>query len=419
MTDGGAPPTAEGSGLFRGTGAWLWAALALGAAVRLFWVFASAGTHDVAIWQSHAGWIDQHGLVGYYERSDVFNHPPFIGHAMAGLFALSRELGIAFPVLLRLPFAVLDFFTALLLAGFFRDPHHRRLVFAGYWLHPLALIFSAFHGNTDTAVAFFALLALHFTASGRAVAAGAALGVGLWVKLPVALAAPALFFAFPVARDRARFAGTALLVGVSTWLPALLSAPGLVARRVFLYPGLVVETPGGVPIWGLWHVFGIVASLPAGARDAVARIEAAHLELNTLVVLLPIALLVWLRRRERAPLAVGATLCGCFLVFYGLTGRLSFQYLAWSLPFWFFAAPVWLALLTVAASAYVYGLYALLCDDPLLLGRWAWGDHPFWPGWLLALRDATVAVCLAGAGWWLGAALRAELGLASRGRPAE
>ena len=82
-------------------GPWLWAALALGAGVRIFLLMATPGTDDVVIWQSHAGWTHQHGLVGYYERSEVFNHPPFIGKLLSEIWWLARSAEVPFRIPLR------------------------------------------------------------------------------------------------------------------------------------------------------------------------------------------------------------------------------------------------------------------------------------------------------------------------------
>ena len=71
--------------------------------------------------------------------------------------AFAAETGIPFRVLLRAPFAALDLATAGLLLVAFAGSPWRLAIFAGYWLHPLAILFSAYHGNTDTSVAFFAL----------------------------------------------------------------------------------------------------------------------------------------------------------------------------------------------------------------------------------------------------------------------
>jgi hypothetical protein len=389
-------------------GPWLWAALVLGAALRAFLVLATEGTQDVAIWQSHAGWTRQHGLVGYYERQEVFNHPPFIGWVMARLWAAALLADLPFRVVLRAPTALVDLGSALLLLRLFADSRARYLVFAGYWLNPVAILFSAYHGNTDSAVACSALLAVLAAARGRPALAGAALGVGLWIKLPVALAAPALFFFLRGWRARCVFSGVALGVGLSTYAPVLLTAPGLVFERVFAYPGRVIHTPGGTPIWGLWSLFGILDALPTGLRDAVRALADAHLAHNRAPIWICVVALAALRRHETSARGLGASVCGCFAIFHGLSQTWAFQYLAWMVPFWSFAGPAFTALATLTTTGYVYGVYAMLCGDPLLIGHWAFQAHAEWPAALLLLRDASLLVFLAAGGAFLGAAALGE-----------
>jgi hypothetical protein len=383
-------------------GAGLIAIGVIGAALRVFLVVATDGTDDVPIWQSHAGWTNQYGLVGYYGRSEVFNHPPFIGWLHAQLFVAARVLDIPFRILLRAPYALLDLGNALLLYHLFRGSRHRELIFAAYWLNPLAMIFSAYHGNTDIAVATAMLAAVTLAGKGRVAAAGVALGVGLWVKLPVLLASPALFFFFRGRRNRLLFASVFLGVGVTTYLPVLWEAPGLLYQRVIAYPGLHIHTPGGDPIWGIWNVFGRADALPVALR-AVREFHADH---NTLVSLLPVVLFAWLRRTEREPLALGSTVCGSLLLFHGLTTFWAFQYLAWLLPFLLFPGVWCLALATLVLGGYVYAVYATLCDSLLLLGKWDFNAHRVWPTSLVALRDAAVLFCLATGLAFLVAAVR-------------
>ena len=398
-----APPSFHSSNRFR-------LALFLGALLRLFLIVFTEGTHDVDIWQSHAGWTRQYGLIGYYEWQEVFNHPPFMGIAMSAGWARALELGVPFHVFLRAPFALLDLGTALLLTTLFSGARARNIVFACYWLNPLAILFSAYHGNTDTGVAFFALLATVAAVRGSAVAAGVAIGVGLWIKLPVVLAIPALFFFFNGWRPRFAFLAAALLTGFSTYLPALFEAPLLVYERVFAYPGLRIETPGGVPIWTIWSIFGVVDAAPAGLRAVLERVIDAHATYNTFICLTPIALFAWLRRRETTGSELGATVLGSFLLFYALNNNfLSFQYLAWSIPFWFFAPTRFVALATLVIGGYVYGAYAFFCDDLLLRGKWDFFAHASWPMWLLLLRDAALVLCFGTASVFLGRALRAEV----------
>jgi hypothetical protein len=388
------------------SGPWLWVALVLGAAVRIFLVLATEGTDDVDIWQSHAGWTDQYGLVGYYERSEVFNHPPFIGKLLSEVWVAARAVDVPFRIPLRGLFALLDAGNALLLFRLFRPSPYRYLVLAGYWLNPLAIIFSSYHGNTDTGVAFFILLAVAAAAKGRATAAGAAIGVGLWVKLPVILAAPALFFAMAGWRRRAAFAAVALLVGASTYLPTALEAPDLVYRRVIAYPGLYLHTPGGDPVWGIWY------ALPLALRQAASGVAAVHAVNNTLVTFTPILLLSWLRRRETSARGLAVTICASQMIFYGVTMKWAYQYLAWSIPLWYFVGPGFAAAATLAIGAFIYGLYAFLCDSPLLLGTWHYERHPFWPTPLVRLRDAAVVFCFVSAAVFFGGASLREWRLA-------
>lgn len=137
----------------RARGTWWWTVLLVGVGVRAALVLFTEGTLDVPIWQAHAESVRKFGLVGYYERQEVFNHPPFIGMAMAVGWAHVIGLGVPFAVFLRAPFALIDLGTALLLSKALCDAPHRHLAFAAFWLNPLAILMSAYHGNTDSAVA--------------------------------------------------------------------------------------------------------------------------------------------------------------------------------------------------------------------------------------------------------------------------
>jgi len=385
-------------------GVWLWVAFALGAAARLYLVVSTEGTFDVKVWAVHARWIHEHGLISFYARSEISNPPPLISELLAGLWGISSDFAVPFALLLRAPFALLDLVNGLLLLRLMRGSPARYVAFAAYWLSPLAVIFSAYHGNTDTAVATAALLATLAVVRDRPILAGAALGLGLSIKLPAVLVAPALYLALSPGRRRALFAaGAAATAGVS-FLPALVAAPELLYQRVFAYPGLVVTTPGGAPIWGVWNVLGAAIRLP----NSVGAVADFHLGHNTVLCVSPIVLMAWLRR-ERATLPeLGWTIAASWLLFYGLTMRFSFQYLAWALPFWIFTGARTYALLTAVLGAYVYGVYSLLCGNALLRGHWDWNAHPFWSGELLLLRDVSVLLCLGLGVGALVTAIRAE-----------
>jgi hypothetical protein len=390
-------------------GTWLWLALALGAGIRVFLVIATEGTQDVPIWQSHAGWTHQYGLVGYYERSEVFNHPPFISKLLSQVWLWARAADVPFRIPFRAIFALVDAGNAWLLFRLFAASPWRYLVVAAYWLNPLAMILSSYHGNTDTGVAFFSLLAIAAAARGRAVAAGVAIGAGLWIKLPVVLAALALLFAFAGWRKRAAFAAAALLVGASTYLPTALEAPALLFERVIAYPGLTLRTPGGDPVWGIWFV------LPKALQPAVAGLVSAHVAYNTLLVLTPIILFAWMRRGRTDAMGLGATICLSHMIFFGFTMKWAYQYLAWSIPLWFCVGPRFAAAATLLLGGFVYAVDAYLCNSALLLGPWQWSRVPFWPLPIALLRDAALLFCAAAAVVGFGAAVREALA-AARGR---
>jgi hypothetical protein len=379
-------------------GPWLWIAVVVGLAVRAFLVLATQGTDDVRIWQSHAGWTHQYGLVGYYGRSEVFNHPPFIGWVMSKLWELAKAAEIPFRIPLRAPFALLDLASAYLVYRLFRDSVWRYVAAMAYWLNPLAVLYSAYHGNTDSGVAFFMLLAVFAATSGSALLAGFAVGVGLWVKIPVVLCAPAIFFWIREGRDRAIFVATAALVAASTYLPVVLQAPGLLYARVIAYPGRAMSAPDGTPIWGLWSLFGVVDALPRSLRLGLQPLIDAHLEFNTLVCLLPIVVLAWLRREERTTQGLGVSVCGSLVIFQGFTNNLwAWQYLAWMVPFLLFPGPRFAAAASLILGGYIYAAYAVFCGNPFLLGSWGFGATPRWPVALVALRDAAVLFCLVAA----------------------
>jgi Gpi18-like mannosyltransferase len=147
-------------------------------------------------WQDHAQQVHDRGLIGYYHANSFANHPPFISKVSSLILQMSAATHIPFRILFRTPFALLDAGNALLLFLLLPQNRWRFFATACYWLSPAAIIISAYHGNTDTAVAFFLLLSVWLATNQRILTSGAALGASLWVKLPGVLALPALLILF-------------------------------------------------------------------------------------------------------------------------------------------------------------------------------------------------------------------------------
>ena len=378
---------------------WFWLALALGAIIRIYLAVFTDGTADVRLWQRHARGVGKWGVVGYYQTSTWANHPPVILTVEALLFKASKATGIPFRVLLRLPFAILDAGTTVLLLSLWRDKPWRFVLAAGYWLHPLAMIFSAYHGNTDSSVPFFVLLCLRFLTRGNIIAAGIVLGAGFWIKIPGVLAIPALLLLPQDWRKKAIFLLIAEVTAFATYVPAMLQDPGVVSANIFGYRGQLIATTGDEPIWGSRVLLAMCTSINWRTKH-FEQIE-FFMEHEWMLSLGLLLLITFLRRQERSAHEVCGTIGMCYTVFYAFNDHWAWQYFAWSVPFWFLLPKWFLISSSALASAYVYSLYWLVCGNPWLLGKWDWVAHPHWPTIVLLFRDAAVLFFFLSACWFL------------------
>jgi Gpi18-like mannosyltransferase len=231
-------------------GIWFWFVVLIGAALRFYLVFFTEGTRDVELWQEHAADVRDFGLIGYYHTSKEANHPPFISYAESLLLRAADAAGIPYRIFLRLPFALLDAGTTALLALVLAGNRCRWWLTALYWLNPLAIILSAYHGNTDSAIPCFLLLCIWLLSKGNMVGAAIALGTSLWIKLPGILALPALVLLIQTWRKRLLFMAATGVAAILSYLPALVADAQIVIANVFGYHGRQLYTSGHVPVWG-------------------------------------------------------------------------------------------------------------------------------------------------------------------------
>ena len=390
-------------------GAWFWLALALGVAIRFHLVVFTQGSYDVILWQAHAAGVRDLGLIGYYHSNASMNHPPFIGVVMSLLLRLADATGIPFRILLRAPFALLDGGTTLLLLGLLWDKPWRFVAAACYWLNPLSLIFSAYHGNTDSAVAFSVLLCLWLLSRGKIISAGAALGTGFWIKLPGVLAIPALVFFIPGWRKRLMFLFATGMVALLPYLPVLIQDAGVLQANVFGYRGQMLQTTTGVPVWGLRVLISCFLPPPNEWSEGGIRLAESVLENSWLVAVLFLLLLAWLRRACRSTSGVCATIAAGYTIIYGFTDAWAFQYFAWSIPFWFFTRLRFLVPAMILSSGYIYSLYWFLCGNFRLSGEWNFIGRPHWPETVMMFRDLAVLFFFVSAWAFLISALREQV----------
>jgi len=162
---------------FSRAGLWFWMAIVLGAAIRFYLVVFTEGTFDAQLWEGHSRDVIERGVVGCYHVNGSANHPPFISEIEAVLLGMSDATGISSRIFLRAPFALLDAAGAFVLLRLLVASPWRFVVAACYWLSPLAIILSAYHGNVDSAVGFFLLLSVWLLSKERTISAAAALGI--------------------------------------------------------------------------------------------------------------------------------------------------------------------------------------------------------------------------------------------------
>jgi hypothetical protein len=381
----------EKTGVWHKAGWWFWLAILLGLAIRIYLVVFTEGTYDVGIWQQHAEGVHTYGLIGYYHTKPEMNHPPLISVLVCRLWDISQVVGIPFRILLRAPFALLDGGTILLLLLIFNQNRWRFVIASCYWLHPLAMIFSSFHGNTDSAIAFFLLLGVWLLSREKMIWAAVVLGASFWVKLPGVMAIPAFVFFVQGWRKRLLFLAVIGITAVLTYIPSFLIDPLIVYKNVFGYHGQMIKTTSGISLFGSRiFIIPLIKCLPPQWAQRLYRPVVFFVDQGWFISLLLIVLFSWLRRSFRTIDQLGVTIAAAYTILYGFSNQWAFQYFAWSIPFWFFASPVFLVAATVFAGGYIYLLYWLFCGNPWLLGSWNLANHPYWPEIVMVFRDLAV-----------------------------
>lgn len=402
---------------FTRLGIWFWLAIAIGAAIRFYLVVFTEGTRDVELWQTHATNVRDLGVIGYYHFDEGANHPPFISLVESLLLRAADATGIPFRILLRAPFALIDAGTTILLLALLGASPWRAVGAACYWLNPLAIILSAYHGNTDSAIPFFLLLCVWLLSKSHVVGGAMAVGAGLWIKLPGILAIPALVFFIQGWRRRLLFLFVAGITALSTYLPALIQDAKIVIVNVFGYHGGQIHTTGYVSIWGPKVLLFSFIAAPDKWPESYHAPVLFFLNHSWQLALILSLLLTLLRRSRHSTHQVCATIGMLYVVIYGFSDSWAFQYFAWSLPFWFFLPSWFFAPATVLGSGYIYSLYWLLCGNLWLLGKWDFIGHPYWPPIVMGFRNLAVLFFFISACIFLASAIWEELRMWLNRRP--
>lgn len=333
----------------------------LAAIIKILIASTTLGTNDVVAFYEFAKAIETHGLAWTYDQSILFNHPPLVGYWLRGLIWLARQpaleqLGISFPLLLRLPGIAADFFVVLLLlflAGEYpqlRPPAWALLLFAA---SPVSLMITGFHGNTDPILVLFLVLATIAAVRRRPLLCGALLALSCQVKIVPLLFLPIFFFYWMRQRAVLWFLLAFVVSSLLCCLEPLMASPVSFTKNVLGYGSF----------WGIWGLTYCLrmTGLPDFTKVSFLNLSPIQqLVMTTLktVIVLTTIILAW-RRRKLPPPALFASIGYVWLIFFVLSPGVAAQYLVWLAPFVLLLSPTFYAVLTAGSSIFLFALYTL------------------------------------------------------------
>jgi hypothetical protein len=329
--------------------------------LRLWIAGHTFGSDDVRYWTQFAEGVRRHGPIGVYgQQFDAqYNHPPLAGWLLL-LLGHVEDLGVPFPLLVRVPASLADGVTGILLFRLLDGAGHRRgavLAAVLFLLSPLGVIVSGFHGNTDPVFVMLALAALHQArVRHRPLSAGVLLALSISVKIVPVILLPLFVVRLTGGRrGLSRFAAGGAVVFAVLWLPALALRPGPFLGDVVGYAG------NGTIQWGL-PVLAAMLGLDPVAHQPILHVG-AYLAL-ALAALGPVLL------ERRTPdgdlLRFGLVLA----TFLALSPAFGMQYLVWPLAASYLVGLRYATVYNLTASAFALVIYSLWNDA----WPWDWGE---------------------------------------------
>jgi uncharacterized membrane protein len=341
------------------------AAALVGFLLKLGIAYNTFGTNDVASFYMFAGSLRDHGLewtyrngVIFFSNFPVFNHPPLTAYYLELIDYLSknpflREYGLTFPFLLRLPGIVADLIAAFILVRIRDLTSQRRIptwAMLLFVLSPVSVMVSGFHGNTDSILVMFVLLAAYACLRERPVLCGIFFAFSCQVKIIPLLLLPIFWFFWRRRQTATRFTIPIALVTATLWIQPLVKFPLLFARNVFSYNSL----------WGSWGISyclkltqwsqfkGGFFNLPIGATIVVWTLKVA--------IVCAVIAMSW-RRRRFSEREFFDSLAYAWIIFFVLAPGVCSQYLVWPAPFILLLSPTFYGWLTVGSSAALFFFY--------------------------------------------------------------
>jgi DNA-binding beta-propeller fold protein YncE len=298
--------------------------------LTLAWIF-GAEVADLAQYREMADIIERGENI--YQTAGLYHYTPIPMFLPAWSLQVAQTLGLPFHFVVKWPMILADVGIALLL---WWQAQKRGLAHAALWfglayaLNPVSLLTTSFHGSYSVLPALFTLLAyclVSFLPPKRFyVLSALSLGMAIGLRGYPVLFLP--FFLLKMDLDRRRKIAFLILAGLPsalTLLPFVLADFQAVWQGIFSYGGVID--------------YGWIASMRAGWLITTGNLYlpgSLGQELLTLsrwlflLAYVSLTAIFW-RKHERFSLLGG--ILGTTLLFIGLYGGISSQYLIWVVPF--------------------------------------------------------------------------------------
>lgn len=361
--------------------------------LKLMIASATVGTNDVATFYRFAAHLSHDGLEATYRSTIAFNHPPITAYYLILIYRISgaaTDGGASFPLLLRLPGILSDVVTLLVVCRVSSClgsiPGWALVSFA---LSPVSLMISGFHGNTDSVMTMFLVLATYMAARERSISCAAFFALSCQIKIVPLLFLP-LVLVFWWERHRIAsfiwsFAGVSLLL----WWEPLLKFPISFARNVLTYGSW----------WGIWGItyWLRLTGLPEFSRVSFVGLSWQQTVVTAtlkIMIAATILLLSWRRRRGAAE-AIFASIAYGWLAFFALSPGICAQYLVWLAPFVLVLSARYYVWLTISSSIFLFFFYNVTAGGL----PWSYANstsqlNTIWTPWSLWPWAAVVFICL-------------------------
>lgn len=311
--------------------------------------------YDVESFSIQAATVFEHSNV--YTTTNRYPYPPVWIWIVAAMQWVSWQTHLPFSQVVKLPAMLGD----LAIVGLLAQYAIQRLGYvwsalipaALYALNPIVLLISAGHGQFDSLVLCFVLLAITVRGVKQDEHVGwaaAALGVAIALKGYPILVLPYFVLTAPTSKR-------ILTIGMA-FVPLALGL--LLYSALFGYSSIMVANIlayRSPPDYGWGYVLAATPSL------APALQYGAGVFLPVLLIFAAFVPCVFSRGCPAAAIAL------LFALFYALTYSMGSQYLIWILPFLCLALPGWVPMYTIAALLGGIGYYAQYSPSAVPSGR--------------------------------------------------